>query len=84
MKKKSGPPKNKEKIGPGPLKIGFLTPRGSRGGAGGPRSDFEKIKNLTFYVGPLDPYKPPFNPINRPWDPSRWHTIEKILHFAPI
>ena len=23
------------------------------------------------YVGLLDPYKPAFNPINRPWDPVR-------------
>ena len=50
-----GPPKNKEKIGPGPLKIGFLTPRGSRGGAGGPRSDFEKIKKIDFLCWTFGP-----------------------------
>ena len=29
-------------------------------------------------VDPLDPYKPPFNPINRPWDPSRSIELEEI------
>ena len=36
------PLKNKEKIG-------FMTPRGSRSGAAGPRSDFEKIKKIDFF-----------------------------------
>ena len=32
-----------------------------------------------FHLGPLDPYKPPFNPINRPWDLSRSIELEKIF-----
>ena len=36
-----------------------------------------KIHKIRPKVGPLTPYKPPFNPINRPWDPSRSIELEK-------
>ena len=38
-----------------------------------------KIRKFRPKVGPLTPYKPPFNPINRPWDPSRSIELEKIF-----
>merc|ERR1711886_8670 len=37
-----------------------------------------KIQNFRPNVGPLTPYKPPFNPINRPWDLSRSIDLVKI------
>ena len=37
-----------------------------------------KIRKFRPKVGPLTPYKPPFNPINRPWDPSRSIELEEI------
>ena len=37
-----------------------------------------KIQNVRPKVGPLTPYKPPFNPINRPWDLSRSIDLEEI------
>ena len=42
-----------------------------------------KKKDIHFFFI-LDLYKPPFNPIHRPWGPSRWHEIEKyfILHLS--
>ena len=35
---------------------------------------------LFFDLGPLDLYKRPFNPMNRPWDPSRSIENEKSLN----
>ena len=59
----------------------MVPPRGSQSGGIGPRSDFEKNENFDFlqffHLGPLDSYKPPFNPINRPWDPARSIELEK-------
>ena len=37
-----------------------------------------KIHKIRPEVGPLTPYKPPFNPINRPWDLSRSIDLEEI------
>ena len=37
-----------------------------------------------FHLGPLDPYKPPFNPINRPWDLSRSIELGQIYIFVDL
>ena len=50
------------------------------GVAARPPETIKKTKNVFFTIFRLDtltPYKPPFNPINRPWDPSRSIELEK-------
>ena len=39
---------------------------------------------MIFHLGPLDLYKPPFNPINRPWDLSRSIELGQIYFFVDL
>ena len=54
----------------------------------GPNESFTAQNSIFFYnigrLGPLDPYKPPFNPINRPWDLSRSIELGLIYIFVDL
>ena len=69
-----------------------MGPQMSRGAPGmAARAPEAILKNSIFFIfydffhlGPLDPYKPPFNPINRPWDPARSIELDEIYIFVDL